>query len=269
MNPLSRERIRQALGSHPWADRVEVLDEVGSTNTLAKELAAKGAPAGTVLIADRQSAGRGRMGRSFLSPGGVGVYFSVILRPECRPGALMHLTCATAVAMCDAVEAAFGFRPGIKWTNDLVVGRQKLGGILTELSLNPKTGLVDWAIVGVGINCRQRPEDFDESIRDMACSAAMVMGADADRNRLAAEMIRASEQMNRQLLTGREAMLERYRTDCVTLGKQISVLRGNEVFHATALSVDDEGGLVIRREDGSVQSVTSGEVSIRGYYGYL
>lgn len=268
-NPLSAAAIRDALGSHRWQDNILVFEEVGSTNNLAKEMASQGAPEGTVLVADRQSAGRGRLGRSFLSPGDVGVYFSLILRPDCLPTELMHLTCAVAVAMCEAVEAAFGFRPGIKWTNDLVVGRKKLGGILTELGLDPKTGRVSYAVLGVGINCRQEEADFDPSIRDMACSAAMVCGQDVDRNRLIAEMIRTCGEMSQFLLTNRAEMLRQYRTDCVTLGKTVSVVRGEEVFHAEALSVDEEGGLVIRRENGDVQTVTSGEVSVRGFYGYI
>ncbi len=269
MNGLHPDAIRSLLGDHPWAATVQVFDEVGSTNTLAKELAARGAPQGTVLIADRQSAGRGRLGRTFLSPGGVGIYFSVILRPNCAPQKLMHLTCAVAVAMCEAVEAAFGFLPGIKWTNDLVVGTKKLGGILTELALDPKTGLVDYAIVGIGINCRQKAQDFDESIRDMACSAAMIKGCDVDRSLLAAEMIRALERCDRALLTDRAGMLESYRKACVTLGKRVSILRGDEVRHADALDIDDEGGLIVRYDDGSVSTVTSGEVSVRGLYGYI
>ena len=268
-NPRSLHRIHGVLGDHPWADQICIFEEVGSTNTLAKEMAAQGAPCGTVLVADRQNAGRGRLGRSFLSPGDVGIYFSVIIRPDCRPQELMHLTCAVAVAMCDAVETAYGFRPGIKWTNDLVVGSKKLGGILTELSLNFKTGLVDYAVLGIGINCRQRLSDFDPAIRDMACSASMVTGEDVDRNRLIAEMIRACEAMSRTLLSGRSTMMDRYRTDCITLGRQVSVVRGDEIFHATAVDLDEEGGLIIRRENGDVQTVTSGEVSVRGLYGYI
>ena len=268
-NPLSLNQIQTYLDDHLWSDSIQVFDEVGSTNTLAKELAAKGAPSGTVLIADRQSGGRGRLGRTFLSPGDVGMYFSVILRPQCRPQELMHLTCAVAVAMCDAVEAAFGFRPGIKWTNDLVVGTRKLGGILTELSLNPKTGLVDHAVVGIGINCRQQETDFDPSIRGMACSARMITGKDADRNRLAAEMIRVLQRMDAELLTDRDQLMTQYRTACITLGREISILRGDEVSHGTALDIDSEGALIVRLDTGEIQTVNSGEVSIRGLYGYI
>lgn len=268
-NPLSLNEITSQLGAHPWADSIHIFDEVGSTNTLAKELAAKGAPSGTVLIADRQSSGRGRLGRTFLSPGDVGVYLSALIRPECPPTELMHLTCAVAVAMCDAVEASFGFRPGIKWTNDLVVGSRKLGGILTELSLNPKTGLVDYAVLGIGINCRQETQDFDESIRNMACSARMVMGRDADRNLLAAEMIRSLHRMDETMLTGKDEMMARYRKNCITLGKEISIVRGDEISHGTALDIDEEGALVVRLDSGEIRTVNSGEVSIRGLYGYI
>ena len=259
--------IQKYLGSCPWT--VRVFDEVTSTNTLLKDLGRQGAPAGTVLVADRQTGGRGRLGRSFLSPGGVGVYLSALIRPDCAPTELMQLTCAVAVAMCDAVEAAFGFRPGIKWTNDLVVGTRKLGGILTELGLDPKTGRVSYAVLGIGINCGQTEDDFDESIRSMATSARMVLGKPADRERLIAEMVKALAAMDRQLLHTRDAMLDRYRRDCITLGKPVSILRSDEVRHAQALTIDAEGGLVVRYNSGETGTVTSGEVSVRGLYGYI
>ena len=122
-------------------------DTIDSTNNRAKDMAQQGAPHGTVLIARHQTGGRGRLGRSFHSPPGSGIYLSMILRPSCRPDKLMHLTCAAAVAMCDAIQAATGFRPGIKWTNDLVHNRMKPGGILTELSF-ASTGCLDYVIVG-------------------------------------------------------------------------------------------------------------------------
>ena len=264
---LDSRVIRSHLGDCPW--RVYLFSEVDSTNTRLKEMAKVGSPAGTVLVADRQTGGRGRLGRSFLSPGGVGVYLSALIRPDCAPTELMHLTCAVAVAMCDAVENAFGFRPGIKWTNDLVVGNKKLGGILTELGLDPKTGRVDYAILGIGINCGQTETDFDESIRGMATSARMVLGREADRNRLIAEMVLALENMDRTLLVSPDAMLGRYRADCITLGREISILRGDEVRHARALDIDREGGLIVRYDSGEIGTVTSGEVSVRGLYGYI
>ena len=259
--------IRSRLGDCRW--QVQVFEEVTSTNTLLKDLGRQGCPAGTVLVADRQTGGRGRLGRTFLSPGGVGVYLSALIRPDCAPTELMHLTCAAAVAMCDAVEHAFGFRPGIKWTNDLVVGNKKLGGILTELGLDPKTGRVSYAVVGIGINCGQKETDFDGSIRDMATSARMILGRPADREALIAEMVRSLEEMDRMLLVAPAALMERYRADCITLGRQVSILRGEEVRHADALDIDPEGGLIVRYDTGEISVVTSGEVSVRGLYGYL
>ena len=260
-------RICSLLGGSKWS--LQVFEEVTSTNTLLKEQGRQGAPAGTVLVADRQTGGRGRLGRTFLSPGGVGVYLSALIRPDCLPTDLMHLTCAVAVAMCDAVEATFGFRPGIKWTNDLVVGSKKLGGILTELGLDPKTGRVSYAVLGIGINCGQTQEDFDESIRGMATSVRMILGKEADRDTLIAEMVKALEQMDRTLLSAPEAMLERYKADCITLGKPVSIVRGEEVQHALAMDIDAQGALIVRYENGQIEAVTSGEVSVRGLYGYV
>ena len=267
MGDLDLNAIRTLLGDCPW--QIRLFGEVDSTNTLLKGMAREGSPGGTVLVADRQTGGRGRLGRTFLSPGGVGVYYSALIRPNCAPGELMHLTCAVAVAMCDAVERAFGFRPGIKWTNDLVVNGKKLGGILTELGLNPQTGRVDYAILGIGINCCQEEMDFDPSIRDMATSVRMVLGRKADRNLLIAEMTRALESMDRELLSSPGAILERYRADCITLGQAVSILRGDEIRHGVALDIDSEGGLIVRYDSGETGTVTSGEVSVRGLYGYV
>ncbi len=257
---MTLEKIRALLPDSAW--QVQLFDEVSSTNTLLKELGHQGAPHGTVFIADRQTGGRGRLGRSFLSPGGVGMYFSALIRPDRAPQELMHLTCAVAVAACDAVEAAFGFRPQIKWTNDLVVGKRKLGGVLTELAFNgPK---VAFAVIGIGINCNQ--VEFDDAIRDMACSARTILGKPVDRELLAAALVRALETMD---LRAPAPMLDRYRTDCMTLGQTVSIVRGAEVRHAVALDVDAEGGLIVRYDSGETAAVTSGEVSVRGLYGYV
>ena len=263
------DQILAALPTqYPWATHFHYFTELDSTNDRLKIMARQGAPHGTVLIADHQTGGHGRRGRSFHSPEGVGIYLSMLLRPNCRPGELMHLTCATAVAMCDAVEAATGLRPQIKWTNDLVWGKQKLGGILTELGLTPQ-GLVDYAIIGIGINCCQRREDFPADIQDMAASLSMVTGKEIDRAKVAAAMMEALHQMDKTLLTGKETMLERYRQNCVTLGQDISLLRGEEVRHGHALTVDAEGALIVRFPDGHTEAVNSGEVSVRGMYGYV
>lgn len=252
---------------YPWKDRFSYVDSIGSTNTELKRLAPTGIPHGTVLAAGEQVGGRGRLGRSFHSPKGTGVYLSILLRPDCGPQDIMHLTCAAAAAMVEAVEQAADFRPSIKWTNDLVYGHKKLGGILTELGLG-QNGL-DYAIIGIGINCLQKKEDFPEALQDMAASLSMVAGRPVDPARLAAAMMEALFRMDQKLLSGKEEMLDVYRKNCITLGSEISLVRGTEIRHGKALDIDGSGALLVEFSPGQVETVSSGEVSIRGMYGYV
>ena len=208
------------------------------------------------------------MGRSFSSPSGMGVYLSVILRPGCKAEQLMHLTCAAAVAACRAVEKASGIRPKIKWINDLVCGKEKLGGILTELSVNA-TGLVDWAVVGIGINCRQQKEDFPAELQDIATSLLLQTGNACSPDLLAACLTEKLYETDKGLLSEKTRMMDIYRKDCITLGKDIMLVRGDEISYGKALDLDDDGGLLVRLSDGTKKVVSSGEVSVRGMYGYL
>ena len=265
---MKEQIIRNLRESCLWQDSLLWFDSIDSTNTRARELARQGAPHGTVLIADHQTGGRGRRGRSFHSPAGSGIYMSVILRPHCAPQQIMHLTCAAAVAMCDAVEAATGLRPGIKWTNDLVCGKRKIAGVLTELGFD-NHGNVDFAVIGIGINCCQQESDFPEDIRGIAGSLASVTGQAIDRAAVAAAMMDALFRMDAELLTDKAHTLNRYRQDCITLGQEISLVRGEEVRHGTALDIDEDGALIVRFSDGQISAVNSGEVSVRGMYGYV
>ena len=262
-----KERIVSMLPpGKPWGELVHCYDTVDSTNTLAKQLALKGAPHGTVLIAESQTGGRGRRGRSFHSPAGTGIYMSILLRPECRAEELMHLTCAAAVALHAAVEKTTGLNTGIKWTNDLVCGKRKLAGILTELLFGPD-GSVSGAVVGIGINCNQTPEDFPSGIQQIAGSLAMAAGAPVDRAAVAAAMIEAFCELD---LKNRADIMVSYRCRSITLGKEVSLDRADgAVRHGKALDVDDSGALVVAFEDGKTEAVNSGEVSVRGMYGYL
>lgn len=258
--------IQKYLAGHPWAHQIIWLDSIDSTNTYAKQLARNGAPEGTVVIADHQTSGRGRMGRSFTSPAGMGIYMSIILRPECMPEELMHLTCAAAVAAGDAIVNIGCQMPSIKWTNDLVLCRRKLGGILTELSVDPSTRKVEWAIIGIGINCCQEEADFPEEIRPIAISLHI---SPAKRLQLIAQIILTFHRMRPYLFAEKDGIMEAFRHRCITIGQDISVLRGEEVRHGKAVDVDNDGGLVVVFPDGHQETVTSGEVSIRGMYGYV
>ena len=259
--------ISHLPASYPWQGNLYYFQTIDSTNTRAKQMAAEGAPHGTVLIADSQTGGRGRMGRSFHSPAGSGIYMSMILRPQCRAKDLMHLTCATAVAAIDGIQASTGLRPGIKWTNDLVVEQKKLGGILTELVLDGN-GNVDYAVIGIGINCSQTTEQFPEDIRQIATSLHLCTCEKVDRADVIAQIVVALQHMAEHLLDS-ASVCNRYRTDCITIGKEISLVRGDEIRHGKALDIDKEGALVVEFSNGEIQTVQSGEVSVRGMYGYV
>jgi BirA family biotin operon repressor/biotin-[acetyl-CoA-carboxylase] ligase len=253
--------------AHPWGQLISCYETLPSTNNEARKLAAQGAAEGTVLIADHQTAGRGRLGRSFCSPAAAGIYMSVILRPYCPPAELMHLTCAVGVAVCDAVEEVLEVRPGLKWINDLVWEGKKLGGILTELAIDPKTGFVESAIIGIGLNCSESPGDFPPPLDEIACSLSMVTGKSVDRWHVAAGIIEKLYEMHSKLFR-RAELMDRYRRSCVTLGKEVLVIRGDVRRPGKALSIGDDGSLLVAYEDGQTEPVNSGEVSIRGMFGY-
>ena len=251
---------------HPWKDRIYWFESLASTNSLAKQLVLDGAPHGTVLIAGHQTGGRGRMGRSFHSPAGGGLYLSVLLRPEAPPEQWMHLTCAVAVAACQAVHDACGLYPGIKWTNDLVWEQRKLGGILTELVTIPGNTA---AVVGIGVNLTQTPEDFPPELQTIAGSLAMFCRELPNREKLAANLIHRLWETDRVLFSEKAAILDAYRKNCITLDTDISIVRGDSLRHGHALTVDEQGALVVSFPDGHIEAVNSGEVSIRGMYGYI
>ena len=253
----------------PWAGLVTVLDTADSTNTQARVLAEAGAPHGTVVLADRQTGGRGRLGRRFDSPAGLGLYLSLVLRPAAPAGELPPLTALAAVAVCSAVEAVAGRRPGIKWVNDLVLDGRKLGGILTELSIDADSGAARYAVVGIGINCAQWADDFPPELRETATSLTLACGREVGRETLAAAVIRELERMDRALSAGYADWLAAYASDCLTIGHEVKLLRGGTSRRARALGIDSKAALLVEYEDGSRETVDSGEVSVRGLYGYV
>lgn len=265
-----KEQILSKLApSHPWGGLLQYYPILDSTNTLAKTLAAQGAPHGTVIVAGSQTGGRGRMGRSFHSPEGSGLYLTAILRPDCDAADLMHLTCAVAVAVRDAIEKVTGLTPGIKWINDLVCGSKKVAGILTELSLVPGSSKVACAIVGIGVNCSQQEEDFPPELRSIAGSLSMAAGREVSPAALAAAIMESLRTMSAGLLTRKTAIMDAYRASCITLGREVSLHRADIVTHARAIDVDLEGALLVEYPDGRREAVNCGEASVRGMYGYL
>lgn len=263
---LTESAIRARLA--PGDSRTLVVaEELGSTSDRLKELAAAGAEHGTAVAALRQTQGHGRRGRSFFSPPG-GLYLSVLLRPEAEIRQLMSLTALTAVAVRRAVEEESGLAPEIKWTNDLVAGGRKLCGISTELSVEAETGRVAYAVIGIGINAAVAA--FPPELRDMATSLQLETGRPPELSRLAAAVLRQTDRIWPQGLgPERTEWLREYRDHCLTLGKEVLLVRGEQRRRAVALDLTEDAALVVRYEDGSQGIIDSGEVSVRGLYGYV
>lgn len=267
---LSEAAIRACLGETMRVGRTLCcFERIDSTNAYLKRAAADGAADGTAAAADEQTGGRGRRGRSFLSPAGKGVYLSVLLRPEVEPARLLPLTGFVAVAVCSAVERVAGVRPQIKWTNDLVLGGKKLCGILTELSVEGESGALQYAVVGIGVNVAHTREDFAGELESVATSLAIETGRPISRAALAAAMLEELDGLYDALLRGdTRAYLDAYRRDCLTVGREVRLLWQDAQERVRAVDVDDELGLVVIRGDGSRDVIRTGEVSVRGLYGY-
>lgn len=246
-------------------ESVVCLDSVDSTNNYLKALAQQGAPAGTVVMARAQTAGRGRLGRSFHSPADEGVYLSMLFRPDCSAEAAAQLTAWAAAAMCGAVEAASGLRPGIKWVNDLVANRRKLAGILTEMAVEGESGRIQYAVLGIGVNAGQ--SSFLPELGDIATSLYMETGRQVSRCGLAAEMILALDRLRQDFPQEKSRYLELYRDDCAILGRELSYSSGGESVSAVAEGIDEDFGLTVRRADGKTETLRYGELSVRGLYG--
>lgn len=268
MKELERQ-LTAALAACRVGSRLLCVEHIDSTNTEAKRQAAQGAEEGLVILSRHQSAGRGRAGRSFHSPAGLGLYLSALLRPKLPVEAVVNFTAWTAVAVCDAIEAACGVRPRIKWTNDLVLNGKKLCGILTELGLDQKTGKLDYIVVGIGINVSHTPDDFPEDIRSMATSLSMELGRPVDPAILARQVILALDKLYARFPKDKYAYLEQYRADCLTVGKQVQLITPAAVREAVATGIDEEFRLLVKYHDGTTEAVSTGEVSVRGMYGYV
>ena len=228
-----------------------------------------GAPEGLVVTAEEQTGGRGRRGRSFQSPRGTGLYLSALFRPELEPARVGDFTAWVAVAGCDGIEACCGVRPQIKWTNDIVLEGKKLVGILTELGLESETNTLDYMVTGIGVNVNQSPEDFSPEIRDMATSLSQILGRPVRRAELAAQIVLALDRMYAGYPEDRGEYLAKYRADCITTGHQVQLITPTARRQAFALEIDDDFNLVVELYNGKRETVSAGEVSVRGMYGYV
>lgn len=243
------------------------LDCVDSTNAEVKRQAAQNAPDGLVVTARRQTAGRGRAGRSFHSPEGCGLYLSALLRPQLPPDAAAHITAWTAVAVCDAIFSVCGVRPQIKWINDLILNEKKLCGILTELLL--RDGRPEGLVVGIGINVNHRPEDFPPELRATATSLSTELGHAVDMEELTRALIVALDRLYADFPAQKDDYLNRYRAQCLTVGRPVRLITPAQTREAIALDIDEDFRLLVELPDGTREAVGAGEASVRGRNGYL
>lgn len=246
------------------AELLHVHKQLDSTNSEAKRMAVSGALHGTVILAEEQSGGRGRLGRSFYSPPGSGIYMSVILHPQVSAAQSILVTTGACVAICRAIEAVTGLTCAIKWVNDIYCRQRKVCGILTEAVTNFETGTIESIVLGIGINFKRRDEDFPEDILGKAGALYQTETGGITRNRLVAAVLQELQALDEMLQTG--SFMEEYRQRSLVLGKTVQVLSRGGSRTAQVLEIDDTGALVVRYEDGSDGVVNTGEVSIRGLF---
>jgi BirA family transcriptional regulator, biotin operon repressor / biotin---[acetyl-CoA-carboxylase] ligase len=255
---LDPRDVEQRLGDLCSFYRIRIKSESTSTNDDAKAAARQGEPEGLVIIADRQTAGRGRMHRAFFSPDGTGLYMSVLLRPAMRAADSVLVTAAAAVAVAEAIEQFSGRSAMIKWVNDIFLDGKKVCGILTEGSVGPD-GTLQYAVLGIGVNVAPPPGGFPEEIHNIACAVFERDAPKDARAQLAAEILK---RFHRFLALDERAFLPAYRQRSLVLGMPIMVSLGEEKFPAKALSIDDDCRLIVKTAHG-VCPLCAGEVSIR------
>lgn len=246
---------------------VVCLETVDSTNDEVKRRALAGGQTGLVVTADTQTGGKGRRGRSFQSLPGKGLYLSVLLRPDVPLDRVSQLTAWTAVAVCRAIEAVCDVHPQIKWPNDVLVDGKKLCGILTEMGVEAETGTLSYVVVGMGTNVSQTREEFGPELEGIATSLR-ILGASVTRRDLAKALIIELDRLNAAFPHGWEEYLAEYKERCVTLGREVKIVHPDREEWVTAEGLTEDFRLVVRRPDGTEETVSSGEVSVRGLLGY-
>jgi BirA family biotin operon repressor/biotin-[acetyl-CoA-carboxylase] ligase len=253
--PFDLAKLDSLLRTEYIGRNVSYHESVDTTMRIAAEQAAAGAPEGTVVLAEEQTAGRGRMQRTWVSPPGVNLYFTVVLRPTLDQ--LRHLAVIAPLAVCLAIEETTGLFPRIKWPNDVMIEGKKVAGILPESEI--ADGRVLYALLGPGINC-----NFDagahEEIRDIATSLRTELGRDVSREEVLAATLNHLETLYGALQRGEVVSMD-WKQRLETLGKQIRIERAGGGFEAgTVVDADSDGSLILRRDDGSHVRIESGEV---------
>jgi BirA family biotin operon repressor/biotin-[acetyl-CoA-carboxylase] ligase len=259
---LHADDLRSRLGRTGVIGRdIRVFQETTSTNDIIEKLARDGVKEGVVVFAESQTRGRGRLGRKWISPGGKGLWFSVLLRPKLRPQAVTRLTVASATALVRAVHSQTGLMPEIKWPNDLLVGGRKLAGILTEMSA--ELDRVKYVILGIGVDVNLTASEFPLEIRRTATSLRIETGTAIDRAELAAWILRELDRDYNRVCSGLyEAVADEWEQRCTTLGRDVVISAGNRGIKGRAESLDGDGALLLRTEHGHLEAVVGGDVTV-------
>lgn len=255
---LSEPSIVPNLRTKALGRKIDVFKTIDSTNNFAKSLAQLGAVHGTTVVSEVQTQGKGRMGRDFYSPMGMGVYMSVILRPKLSVEHSLLITSCAAVAVAEAIEKVAGIECKIKWVNDIYAGGKKLCGILTEASVDVEQGGLEYAIVGMGINVQN--VTFPKNLADVATSVKMESGKSVSRSQLAAEILNCLEEC---LETIRDkSFLEEYRRRSNVIGMRIEVTHNEISEEMDCIGIDEISRLLVRLDSGEEKALTSGTVRI-------
>lgn len=260
---LSEQSIVPNLHTKALGKKIDVFKTIDSTNNFAKSLAQLGAEHGTTVISEVQTQGKGRMGRSFYSPLGMGIYMSVILRPKLSVEHSLLITSCAAVAVAEAIERVSGVECKIKWVNDIYAGDKKLCGILTEASVNVEQGGLEYAIVGMGINVQN--VTFPKNVADIATSIKLETGENISRSLLAAEVLNCLEEKLENITE--KSFIEEYRRRSNLMGKRITVTQGDNVYDASCTGIDEYGRLLIKLDNGEDKALSSGTIRLAGEQG--
>lgn len=264
---LLGEEIKSILDTEWIAHDILYFDSIDSTNNEIKRQAEAGAGEGLLVISERQTAGRGRRGRTWESPAGSGIWMSFLLKPEISPEKAPMITIIAAMACAKVINSVTGLRAGIKWPNDIVVNGRKLTGILTEMSAEPEC--VNYVVVGIGINANMTV--FPEDICATATSLAIESGHKVSRSALVAGFFKCFEQyygifIKSGNLSGLRA---EYEAELVNMNNQVAIISPEGELRRKAVGINDDGELLVQDDEGNVTPVRSGEVSVRGIYGYV
>lgn len=259
---ISSDQIVNHIKNTSLISNIIVRESVTSTNSLLKDMAKAGAPDGTVLIAEAQTSGRGRLGRSFHSPKDTGIYFSILLRPSMSANESLFLTTSAAVAVAKGIEDISNHKADIKWVNDVYISDRKVCGILTEGSIN-STGNLDYAIVGIGINIYPPADNFPDDIKNIAGSVFnhYTSNTENEKEKLIASILDYFTEY--YLNFSDKAFFDEYKQRSFLLGRKIYIIENDIRIPATALDIDEECHLIVELEDGQIRELSSGEVSIK------